>query len=218
MIGSLHMYNSLLTNLRERRELFLDRIEDGSPVEWYSALRMYKIVFSREESQMLYLPDRFHYIISMDVTDNIGVPVLSIKFTEFDIVELISDYTSWLYDIYEFGERECKPFEIIRNKKSIGSFTDTISIEISTVPDLPVEVPFGESLLFNDTYQEMRDMKLTIYYYNKFNQTMVKALQIPISPTESLDILDCLFCTVADIELPTDQQDLLTNILESLMM
>lgn len=211
-----YYYNEIISNRITRRETFADKIRDDSPIVWNSCLNMYRIIFSKREVETFYNPNSFHYIITMQVTDGIGIPYFSIQFTEFDIVELIMNIISQLYDINQFGGRETQAFPMLWINKSVGSLTDTLFIDLTEIPEFPEEIPFGESIYFCELYNEIRAIQFDIKYYNKVEQRMIKSLSVPVSITEVLDIVDCLLCTVADIELPTDQEDMLNFVMENL--
>ena len=215
---SCYYYKEMISNRIARGELFMDKITDGSPIVWHSGLNMYHITFSKEEVQTFYKADSFHYIISMSVTDGIGVPQFTMQFTEFDVVDFIMNIVSQLYDIMEFGGKETPAFPMLWVNRSVGSLTDTLLIDLTEIPDFPEEIPFGESILYCEMYNEPRIIRFDIKYYNKVEQRMVKTLSVPVSVTEALDIVDCFLCIVADIQLPSDQEESITYVRESLDM
>lgn len=214
--GDLSYYKEMLRNRIMRKEIFMERIVDGSPVVWNSCLNMYHLTFSKEEAQIFYGPNTFHYKIKMLATDGIGVPLFEIHFTECEIVNLITNIVSQIFDISEFSGRETEAFPMTRINKSPESITDTVFIDLVEIPDFPEEIPFGESIWFCDTYNEYRMMRLEIYYYDMYEHRMMKSLSVPVSLTEALDVVDCLITIVSDIELPSDEDEYLKDVLDCL--
>lgn len=216
IIGDLYYYKEMLSNRTMRKEMFMEKIVDGSPIVWNSCLNMYHLIFSKEEVQTFYGVNTFHYNIKMLATDGIGVPLFEIHFTEGDVVDLVMNIVSQIYDIADFGGKETEAFPMIRINKSPESMTDTVFIDLTEIPNFPEEIPFGESIWFCETYNEPRIISLEIYYYNIYEHRMIKSLSTPVSLTEALDVVDCLVTIVSDIELPTDEDESLRNVLESL--
>lgn len=226
---SLYYYKDLLNNRLERREFainykeyqskFMDRIvEDCDRVEWISAMNVYKIVFTKEESRLIYRPDSFHYIITMEVIDNmIGITILSIKMTEFDIIDMLVKLTANFYLIFEFNGEADESFFMNRlNKNIVGSLMDTIMIDIQENEKFPSEVPFTESIYFCEKYNELRDLNFIISFYNKATQSIERSLLIPICGTEVYDIIEAIMYLLSDITLPTDQEEYLDIVIHTM--
>lgn len=218
-----YYYRELLKSKRERME-FIDYMRNWMPPShtnsdsdtsiWVSALGMYKIQFHKEEATLFYNPGLFHYVITMTVFDNIGLVVFEIKFSENDAVALINNIVCKVYNITEFYGAGTDTHYMMKLNRNANLVANTVFMDIKANENFPDEVEYAESIYYNEAYSEPRDLEFVVSYYNKITETIMNSVVIPVSITEVYDILDALIVILADVELPTDQEDMLSDAID----
>lgn len=166
----------------------------------------YRFEFDRQSDIVLFKDDNtiFNNIISINIKNNIGVIIHSIKMNEGDCICLLDYITAYLYDFFDWGD-ECN---IILNISSASSNKHPM-IHFQNITN---KVNPGNINYQNPSLSELRVHELSILESD--GCSTVKILTVPMSNSEVEEfVYNLYFVGLMDLTLPQELLEKLDEII-----
>ena len=208
------MYPYYLKNMisGEGRLLMRGYISDCDHVEWVTPMGDYTLEMTKEENQLWWKPNSFHYIITICIKDRIGHVVKELKMTEIDMTEMVRQIIDDIMISHYFASFvECC---MVGAPNSI-SFGNRIRIEISynAIFDDYDQVEYKDSIFYDQKNDMLRCLRMVIGEYQEISNNIIPAISIPISEGDLFDLIEKMVLLLSDIrDLPSDVDSLLDMI------
>ena len=175
-------------------------------MEWYSPNREFKFVINRYENNLWNNDTDGHFVITVDIFNNIGILITQLKFSEIDAIRILDAINNFQY------EMECQTgssMYIYINANNLRLDNKIIFLERLNV------CPPDDYEMIDKYY--FRDISFKINQYSPFHQTIITIINIVLSQEELENLaFKLFFYTLIDIELPEKYNIELENLVQDL--
>ena len=207
-----------LTKLILSEMKFMNVIKDGDRMEWFSPFKQYKFEIHRSDNQLWY-PEQYEfskYIISMKISDMLGVPITEIVFNEIDACRILDSMDSFITD---FEHQTYSDMYIYASTKNPTLNTHAIYLQRLNCYFPDDDESNKNATNWDPVHNDIRDVLLQIKQFNPIQQTMIDVISIQISDEELYDLMYAIYFTsLIDItDLPAVQELGLENVITNLV-
>ena len=207
-----------LTKLLLSEMKFLNVIKDGNIMEWYSPFKQYKFEIQRSDNQLWYPENNefSKYLISIKISDMLGVPITEIIFNEIDACRILDSMDAFINDMDHQTFSNMYIYTSVKNP-TLSSHAFFLERLNAYFPDDDDENKTPQNWdLIN---QDVRDVLLQVKQYNPVHQIMLDMVSIQLSDEELYNLMYAIyFVALIDIyDLPEVQELGLENVLTNLM-
>lgn len=171
----------------------------------------YQLEFSRKSNNLSFSNDDtiFKNIITIDIKNNIGILLYSIRMNEGDCIRLLDYITAYLYDFFDWGDT-CDI------KLSLSTTTAT-KYPIIHFQNITKQINENENNVtyYNRSLEEYRYHEMSILEADMNNpNSMMKILTIPMSSSEVEEFVYMLYFNgLMDLVLPEELLNKLDEII-----
>ena len=174
---------------------------------WVSPNKEYKFIINRKNNELWNDNTRGHYIIYIDIYNNIDIKITTLVTTEIGIIQLLDS-------ILQFTDREIFEFQSYSSYRiSFDPKPDLTSQDIyiqrtelpDNVYDLEDYNTFNNTPYFSENYDEFREILFIVENYNPLLHKSVNIVSFYISDAELNELCFIIFFHVLiDLEIPSN--------------